>query len=203
MAALSWILGHDPQHPQQKSLAQYIGLDEQIQQQKPCLALHVRRGDACANPERYCFGYEQYFRAALDLKKVHSLEALVLLTDAHDFPFEIFNASFEVTASTEDKRKYDVSHLLNSTEEYAYFPENREHELFNSTSQVFQDIALGSSCDAFVGTFTASLSKLVYSLIVVRHAYVSPFISLQGCPGHIQQFDRYRNSDTCEDESHW
>jgi hypothetical protein len=54
------------------------------------------------------------------------------------------------------------------------------------------EVAKATSCNAFVGTFTAALSKITCALILVRKGYIAPYyISLQGCLGHIQKWDLF------------
>ena len=62
-----------------------------VELSEPCIALHIRRGDACIMHDRECFEYDTYYRAVkLFVDKYPHLNRLVVLTDADDFPLEKF-----------------------------------------------------------------------------------------------------------------
>jgi hypothetical protein len=105
---------HDPPpYSHMDSLAKFHNVEEV---KEPCIvALHVRRGDACVNGGRSCFDYPLYWRGAMDLKRMHNLNSMVLVTDADDFPFQEFNSSFRVYSSSKDKSKYNVMHMANES----------------------------------------------------------------------------------------
>lgn len=47
--------------------------------------------------------------------------------------------------------------------------------------QVLADLANASRCGAFVGTFTSSLSKIVFASQLIERRRMLPFVSLGGC----------------------
>lgn len=163
----SWLLGDSP--PTERSEPQ------------SCIALHIRRGDACINSDRQCFDYDTYYEATrLFVEKYPHLQRLVVLTDADDFPLSRFQSLVkEVSYAAEVNRsKYNVNHLRNESNK-VWSPEFRN--LDNATSELLEEVAQASHCTALVGTFTAGISKWIFLNLLTRQGRVPLFYSLQGC----------------------
>jgi hypothetical protein len=108
----------------------------------------------------------------------------VVLTDAHDFPLERFQAIIpNISYSTQYNRsRYNVEHLRN--ESYAVTaPEHRNME--NATSELLSELAEGSQCTVLVGTFSAAVSKILFNLMLIRQGRVPLHYSLDGCGNNI------------------
>ena len=59
---------------------------------QPCLAVHVRRGDACVNKDRKCLDYDKFYRVAELVIRTHPhIQSLLVVTDADDFPLHKFS----------------------------------------------------------------------------------------------------------------
>jgi hypothetical protein len=169
-AHFSWLMGD-------------IVPDEQqaVPPPEPCIALHIRRGDACINADRQCFSYDTYYRAVqFMVHRYPQLQRLVVLTDGDDFPLEQFRILVSTIdyPTTVNRSKYNVLHLRNESIEH-WAPEHRN--LDNATSELLDEVARASQCTALVGTFTAGISKWIWLLHMTRQAKVPLFYSLQGC----------------------
>jgi hypothetical protein len=149
---------------------------------EPCIALHIRRGDACINKERTCFDYDDYWKASkLFVDLYPELQRIVVVTDGDDFPLERFQSLVkEVTYTSEVNRsKYNVYHLRN--ESYTkWLPELRE-DLENATSELLAEVSEASRCTAFVGTFTAGVSRWIFNNMMTRQGKLPLFYSIDGC----------------------
>lgn len=156
-----------------------------VQPPEPCIALHIRRGDACITVDRKCFDYDLYYQAVeIFVQRYPHLNRLVVLTDAHDFPLERFqillpNISY---ATHYNRSRYNVNHLRNQSYNVTA-PEHRNME--NATSELLAELDEGSRCTALVGTFSAAVSKILFNLMLVRQGRVPLHYSLQGCGQNI------------------
>jgi hypothetical protein len=148
---------------------------------EPCIALHIRRGDACINNDRTCFDYDDYLKATkLFVNLYPELQRIVVVTDAHDFPLQTFQSLVKVVTYTSEvnRSKYNVDHLRNATIE-TWTPENRD--LQNATSELLAEVSAASRCKAFVGTFSAGVSKWIFHNMLTRQGRVPLFYSIDGC----------------------
>ena len=158
-----------------------------------CIAVHVRRGDACLNPDRHCHSFERYLAAARAIRKATGIARLYILTDANDLPLDKWRRHFEsvdvqerinrTLAQPPRPRDPHSGKLLPWTTSL-HLPEVRVErgELGAApVAELLEDVRRAGQCKALVGTFTASVSKLVFALQLLSHSAVPPFLSLDGC----------------------
>jgi hypothetical protein len=144
--------------------------------------MHIRRGDACTQKNvRACIGYDKYFQAAKLLVERYNLTEIVVLTDGDDFPVETFkniaNVSF---ASDFDRSKYRID-KKKIRKPRMRFPENRLHALGNATLELLMEFSVAVNCQAFVGTLSSSVSRVLFHLMLIRQGRVPPFVSVHAC----------------------
>ena len=65
-----------------------------------CIAVHVRRGDACINPDRRCHDYDEYEAGAGRIQRAYGLHRLYVLSDADDVPLARWGRRFTVEHQT-------------------------------------------------------------------------------------------------------
>ena len=148
---------------------------------EPCIALHIRRGDACINNDRTCFDYDEYWRATkLFVNLYPELQRIVVVTDGDDFPLQKFQSLVNEVTYTSDvnRSKYNVYHLRNESFE-KWIPELRDLE--NATSELLAEVSAASRCTAFVGTFTAGVSRWIFHNMLTRQGRLPLFYSIDGC----------------------
>ena len=181
---------------------------------RDCVLVHVRRGDACLNKHRTCrarrvpfspashrdvpgHADRAYVDAARRLKDAYGFRELRVVSDSAALPLAAWAADFETVTvlSSFDRNKYDVAAeaSLTSKELRAQFPERRmaAGELGNATAEALGDVAGARSleCRAFVGSFSASMSKALFAQLLIRHRMVPPFVSVGGCVDQVRFFD--------------
>lgn len=145
-----------------------------------CIAMQIRRGDACYNQDRHCHNYQEYLDAALKLSDLYGMSRLYLLTDAMDFPSALFQKhGFTVINEIRNNTKYNTS----------TFPEQHQQGLGNALSEVLEDILGSQQCRALVGQFSSSVTKLAFSSMITAHGMIPPFVSLGGCAGQALNLD--------------
>jgi hypothetical protein len=164
---------------------------------QPCIALHIRRGDACINVDRKCFDYDDYWRATKFLvDRFPELQRIVVVTDADDFPLTKFESLVaEVSfAKDVDRSKYNV-HSLRNLSIQLWSPEFRD--LQNATSELITEVNEASDCTALVGTLTAGVSKWILLNMMARQGKIPLFYSLEGCLKNVCQASDFDDS-VCE-----
>lgn len=164
-----------------------------VTETEPCVALHIRRGDACINKDRRCFDYDDYWRATkFFVDQYPELQRLVVVTDGDDFPVAKFQSLVkDVTITGEVNRsKYNVNHLRNESFS-VWAPEARD--LGNSTSELLAELSEATKCKALVGTFSAGISKWIFHIMMTRQGRVPLFYSLDGCLKTLFKKDDYIN----------
>jgi len=180
---LSWLLSDAAPPPEPES----------------CVALHIRRGDACINQRRGCFEYKTYYRAAeIFFRRYPELNRLVVLTDDDTFPVDTFQTLVKnITYSDQvDRNKYNVQSLANrSFEEWA--PEFRS--LNNSASELFAEVSEAVQCQVLVGTLTSGISKWIYLAMMTRQGRLPMFYSLQGCMSNAFYWEQCWEEEECEE----
>lgn len=64
-------------------------------------------------------------------------------------------------------------------------------ELGNATREALADVGGPETlaCRAFVGSFSASISKAIFAQLLVRHRMIPPFVSVGGCVDQVRFFD--------------
>jgi hypothetical protein len=158
---------------------------------QPCLALHIRRGDACINTDRQCLPYDDYYHVTKFLLQLHpQINRMVVMTDGDDFPLTTFQSLIpNITyASDQDRSKYNVQHLANKSME-SWVPEKRN--LANGTSELLNEIKEASQCLAFIGTLTSGISKWILLHLIMRQGRIPIYWSLQGCLRNIFESGDY------------
>lgn len=164
-----------------------------VTETEPCVAIHIRRGDACINKDRRCFDYDDYWRATkFFVDQYPELQRLVVVTDGDDFPIAKFQSLVkDVTITGEVNRsKYNVNHLRNESFS-VWAPEARN--LGNSTSELLAELSEATKCKALVGTFSAGISKWIFHIMMTRQGRVPLFYSLDGCLKTLFKKDDYIN----------
>lgn len=163
-----------------------------------CLALHVRRGDACINDDRRCNSYQEYWDAVSTLQTLYDITCIVVLTDADDFPWDHYTSHFDqVHSISTDRSQFNVNHLKGKDFE-AYAPENRG--LVNVTAPFFEDLALSSRCRFLVGGTTSAVSRILLSTMTAVHGSIPPYVLLQGCPHNTKEEAGIYGDDFCVDD---
>jgi hypothetical protein len=148
---------------------------------RPCLALHIRRGDACINPDRHCLDYDKYYRATEIIVRLYpEINHLVVVTDADDFPAQQFqelvpNISF---SADQNRSIYNVQSLRNKSIG-VWAPEFRN--MGNATSELLNEVYQAKQCFGLVGTLTAGISRWILLHLIMRQGRIPVFWSLEGC----------------------
>ena len=152
---------------------------------EPCVAVHVRRGDACANQERRCFSDEAYVQA---IKKV------LVLTDAYvlvigDDNFGNLTSVLDVPVRSLVVRSPVVAARnmsINAMRARKLLVEQNMDKLGdNLVARLLSDVQQARRCRALVGSFRAGITKLVYSLMTADRGAAPPHHALDGHPNEI------------------
>ena len=119
-------------------------------------------------------------QAARDLQKKHPWlqKAIWLATDSADVIKESHRLGREFAFMYQDANRaiYDggggtfIEDRLNKLQ--------KGGKLKNPVEEVLLDVWAGSRCSAFVGTFTSSLSRVVYAMMNARTGFIMPSASL-------------------------
>ena len=142
-----------------------------------CICVHIRRGDACYTKLRDCYPIKTYIDAAILMRFLYKVNNIKLLTDAHDVDviIDMFKKHNFNIIYTNDK----LNRTNLNTQE---IPENRKNELGASPiKEYIDDINNGVQCKLLIGTFSSSMTKLLFSLMMIKHQYIPPFYSPDGC----------------------
>jgi hypothetical protein len=129
--------------------------------------MHVRRGE--------CLDYDKYYRVAKLVIRMHPLiQSLLVVTDADDCPLHKFQTlSSNVTFAVDIGRsRFNVRLLANQSKD-TLMPERRN--LGNATSELINEVKHASRCFAFVGTFSAGVSRWIMLLQIVRQGRIPVF----------------------------
>lgn len=167
-----------------------------IEASTDCIAVHVRRGDACLNPDRRCHPYPEYLEATGRLQRALGLSRIYVLSDADDLPLDEWRTRFTVEHQSAMNRslyrpqplaRQDVGRVDSRT-----FPEHRvaRGELGSlPVEEVLTDLRRAARCRAFVGTLSAGISKIIFALMLAVNGQIPPFVSLGGCTYQISSPD--------------
>jgi hypothetical protein len=157
-----------------------------------CLALHIRRGDACATPWRQCPPLDDYLAAARGLARRHGLTTLFVATEDSEV-LEQLQAS---TAAQREPwarvlwQEYDrrptgslSTRKSNSTrfwvEQRLRWARRHERPLGQRPVLEFLlDLEAASHCRALVGTMDSHGSQLMILRMAMRLGASPPFVSL-------------------------
>ena len=144
-----------------------------------CICVHIRRGDSCYHPLRQCWNFTDYIDGAIQMRKLYNINNIKLLTDAYDVDviINLFKKHNFNIIYTNDK----LNRTNLNTQE---IPENRKNELGTAPiKEYFDDINNGMECKLFIGTFSSSMTKILFSLMIIKHQYIPPYYSPDGCAG--------------------
>jgi len=181
------------------ALSQNVSLNGSI-----VVALHIRRGDSCADPRRIrkCFDINDYETALIEMSQIYKIHSVFLSTDDSDVQQDVeFLGSkhhFEVFM-----QKRSVGQI-NFTNKSLYRTENIPAKMKRANATSVETMAYSSlfdpfalkECHAFVGTFTSDFGRIAFELMSARLGYVPPYYSLEETycsPRH--RDDRFRVSD--------
>ena len=48
------------------------------------MVIHIRHGDACYNKDRFCHSFDEYLKAAIEIRNEYGIKNIYLSTDADD-----------------------------------------------------------------------------------------------------------------------
>tara|TARA_B100000683_G_scaffold139022_1_gene135443 strand:- start:2323 stop:3138 length:816 start_codon:yes stop_codon:yes gene_type:complete len=160
---------------------------------EPCVAVHVRRGDACANRDRRCFSDEEYARAARELLTRGDEYVLIVGDDdvAH------LTTLFDVEVRSRARRVLPRADARNLTidkmrSRKILIEQNIGRLGDDPVATLLADVRDARRCRAIVGSFKAGVTKLIYSLMTADRGKAPPYRALDGRPGDIT-----RNVATC------
>ena len=109
------------------------------------------------------------------MRDLYDLNNIVLVTDAHDIDIgvQLFQKNGFNVAYNDFNRTGFNSPILSELhkQDYSNF----------TVKEYFDDINSGSKCKALIGTFTSSVSKIIFTLMLFNNQYYPPFYSLGGC----------------------
>ena len=187
-----------------KAVVQKIGFSFE----KPCMGVHIRRGDSCNDKEahRECFDNSKYIEAMVKLRLKYDIHCAYIATDDETAPFAIQEAfnSLDATAnallqtsSRNSTKLMKIFEQQNDRSAYSKCPgglctlpngkkiylENERHlykgsQGFQLATEMLIDIELLASCVAFIGTMSSNNFRLAVELSYARKGLHSPFISL-------------------------
>ena len=142
-----------------------------------CMVVHVRRGDACYIKHRRCYNYTQYLDGAIMMRKLYGINNVEFITDAHDL-----NIGVQLFAKNGFNIRYNKNiHNRTAFDNPAVSESHKQDYGTLPIKEYFDDLNSGSKCKALVGTFTSSVSKIIFTLMLFYHQYYPPFYSLGGC----------------------
>jgi hypothetical protein len=193
-AVLSWTMGHNQTRTGLSALAMRVGIDKLPAER--CICLNVRRGDACVHPSRGCFSNDQYWEATESLRREYGIGELAVMTDADDIQVERYQQAFHhIYYTAFNRSKYNVMSMNGSSyEEYATgFRAGLDRS--SAASEFLREIAQGGMCHAMVGTMTSGVSRILFSLMLVEHGRIPPFVFLEGCPVQLVKGWAYPSCD--------
>jgi hypothetical protein len=148
-----------------------------------CVALHVRRGDACRTPWRKCPSLTIALRAARRFSDRYNLPTLFLATDDE-------TVVRDVRATWANKVVWQrslnrTSYRRRLTEEYWIEARLARGERPSPAPilETLVDVEAAAHCRAFVGGGDAHVAELMLARMVSRLGYVPPFYATAGAFG--------------------
>eukprot|EP01062_Namystynia_karyoxenos_P047976 TRINITY_DN3639_c0_g1_i1.p1 TRINITY_DN3639_c0_g1~~TRINITY_DN3639_c0_g1_i1.p1 ORF type:complete len:690 (+),score=109.67 TRINITY_DN3639_c0_g1_i1:99-2072(+) len=169
-AVLTWLLNGAPARQPLDRWTHDIGLRE------GCVAIHIRRGDACRDVGwRKCFRTLDYVEAADILMRTYALRPQVYVaTDGGESIFEEIEdrrPQWEVIRQQlADRDKYNKPSV--------FVENNPALDGPHTGLETHRDLWGLSKCAALVGTGGSGFTLLSYELMIHRHGHYRPFISL-------------------------
>jgi len=141
-----------------------------------CIAMHVRHGDTCPRKRtgtRVCTPFRVYMRFAEGFRRQYGYTKIFLATDdGHVLDEVSAYPQFNISYFTDfDRKKYDSPNGV-------FIERTGIHRFGNAFYDAIRDIHAASLCEAFIGSFDASMSHLMFYRMVYRLGIVPPFASV-------------------------
>jgi hypothetical protein len=158
----------------------------------PCVAVHVRRGDACLNRDRRCFPDTKYFEAIRTLARPG--DDIFLLTDSHSIDRSEWERNLsmrvrwnELNRSNFFREAANATLTVDAMRRKGLLVEQTLPKLGgHMVAELLSDVHEGRRCRAFVGTFRAGISRLVFAAMTADRAPAPvPHVSLDGSVGEV------------------
>ena len=160
-------------------LAYRVALDkyaESLALRAPCIAMHVRHGDACGTKWRKCSELDVYMRHAEVLRSKYGLSTIYLMTDdpkiASRESLARYRKTFRIVTQPLDRSMFEGKGKKTWVEKKL---DSLGSSLLHS---VLKDVHAARQCDALIGGFGGQLSKIVLGLITARKGAVPPYVTV-------------------------
>jgi hypothetical protein len=171
------MLADAPMRPELDKFVAGLGLDPATRA-LPCIALHVRHGDACFSGykindvlERTCFPLKTFVGEVRRLIQKYGPHSVFLATD--DPKIAVQTAEFpdiDWRFQKIDRTKYDT---LTVTDD------NPQRATASAASEAWKDLWAMGQCDMAVGSMVSTLLQLAMELQIARKGHFVPFVSLE------------------------
>ena len=148
-----------------------------------CVAVHVRRGDACRTPWRKCPSLSIALRAARRFSDRYNLPTLFLATDDETVVRDVRATWGKKVVWQRSLNR--TSYRRRLTEEYWIEARLARGERPSPAPilETLIDVEAASHCSAFVGGGDAHVAELMLARMVSRLGYVPPFYATAGAFG--------------------
>ena len=148
-----------------------------------CVAVHVRRGDACRTPWRKCPSITIALRAARLFSDRYNLPTLFLATDDEDVVRDVQKTWEKKVVWQRSLNR--TSYRRRLTEEYWIEARLARGERPSPAPilETLIDVEAASHCRAFVGGGDAHVAELMLARMVFRLGFVPPFYATAGAFG--------------------
>ena len=186
-------------------------LDSRLRQlARPCLAVHMRYGDACfelvsarvlnssfrfdesrTKKARDCGPVSEYANATAELVYRYRFKSVVMTTDSERALHEL-SKNLQQRASRPNNPLRGVQ-LFSSGASTIGDKQDRLRHVFEQRSQFLNqpwklfldflvDIHAMARCDGFVGKFTSNVARLAFALLAARRGCLAPYVSIDRSP---------------------
>ena len=148
-----------------------------------CVAVHVRRGDACRTPWRKCPSLTIALRAARLFSDRYNLPTLFLATDDENVISDV-RATWEKEVAWQ-RSLNRTSYRRRLTEEYWIEARLARGERPSPAPilEALIDVEAAAQCRAFVGGGDAHVAELMLARMISKLGYVPPFYATAGAFG--------------------
>lgn len=169
---IDWILHKDA--PMREETINRIQKETNLDWNKPCIGLHIRRGDACNDvtaKHRKCPPFSVYLDAIKDISQRYGPITQVYL--ATDDAKAIKEAETEGAGFTWHYLKFDRSKYVGQDID--------GNEIINDAAtlnELYVDILATAHCDAVVGSMSSSVMWIVYGIMIGEKGFYPPFVSV-------------------------